>query len=248
MPSKYFNIRTGSYAEKSIDIVAQMGTISGPTLAARLGISVYEMSNVMRKPLECGYLVKNKSCAPGHGNINLFSPGPVLTPEAIAAAQCCAEQSEQPEQPGGKVVLMLPARGSRQWRVIEALSKYPKSVQEADLMAAHGLDGLDPTKWRQGPYKSLKARGLITRVTGGFNNSIRWALTNFARELMLEAVTPAAPENLIEEKPLEIVPPRTAPPFRPLKLAPCRVPYRPGSWDFRNIPSVYAQFKGASAK
>ncbi|TCS38496.1 hypothetical protein EDC30_102235 [Paucimonas lemoignei] len=53
----------------------------------------------------------------------------------------------------------------------------------------------------------------------------------------------AVPEKP-QERPLEIVPPRTAPKFRPLRLA--RIgpaTYRPGSWDFKSIPSAHATSK-----
>jgi len=105
-------------------------------------------------------------------------------------------------------------------------------------MFAHGLDGLAQTMWRQGPYKALSSDGLIRRMTG--SQGTRWALTVTARALM-DAV-------FVEQEvvPPAIVPPREAPTFRPLNLAKLgTAPQHAGAWDFRAIPSRYAEIKCA---
>lgn len=234
MTTKYPGIGTGTYAEQAIDIVASEKAITGATLSAAIGITTYEIG-ALRKAIALNYLHKARSTEPGKGNVNIYSIGAALTPELQAAALA------DPSSPKFKCTV-LPTAGSRQRRVIDELYRHSQSVPEGALMNVHGLDGLAPTMWRQGPYKALSADGLIRRVAGGFQDTVRWALTRKARELMDEEYVD--PEKFAP--PPAIVQPREAPVFRPLNLAKLGTsPQREGAWDFRSIPSRYTVNKCA---
>lgn len=136
---------------------------------------------------------------------------------------------------------LMPSIGSRAHRVLVELARHDQPVQEADLMASHGLDGLEPTKWRQGAYKSLRCDGLIVQ------EGTAWALTPLGRELMDEveeemvrgaAATEAAAVRLA-------MPPLPAPsrepvPFKPLSRQNIQRPIREGAYDYRDIPSRFS--------
>ncbi|OFJ46410.1 hypothetical protein BA896_021900 [Janthinobacterium lividum] len=132
----------------------------------------------------------------------------------------------------------MPKKGTRARRVMEVLFAYRQPLHEPVLMAAHGLDTLTPTIWRQGPYRSLAAAGLIEVTHARY-----WMLTVKGRALMdaaeaelMQTTTPApAKENL--------VPPRSVPPFRPMAARPAIWLTREGALDFRAIPSLYSDRK-----
>jgi hypothetical protein len=143
---------------------------------------------------------------------------------------------------------LLPPAGSLQRRVLDALYLYRAGSAENDLMAAHGMDGMAPTMWRQGPYRALLLAGLIEPTLSGFNNSRRWILTAPCRTLMqAERAQPPRADGPTPA-PSQLVPARQAPDF--VALDPgyySRIPQRDGAWDFKNIPSLYAD-QGASPK
>lgn len=140
----------------------------------------------------------------------------------------------------------LPKQGSRQRLVLDTLFAHAQAVDERTLMAAHGLDNLQPTMWRQGPYKSLQADDLICSTTAGFNNSAHWGLTTTGRILMENASAKSAPATKPEPSIANPVPPRTARPFRAMTPGTLTIrETRPGALDYRNIPSHHARHKCA---
>lgn len=129
----------------------------------------------------------------------------------------------------------MPEIGSRAHRVLVELARHDRPVMEVLLMAAHGLDGLRPSNWRQGPYKVLVNQGLIAH-TDNF-----WQLTPAGRLLIHQVEAemirngkslPAAPAE-----PPQLVEPPSRPPFRPLSRSAHR-PIRDGALDYRDIPSL----------
>lgn len=110
------------------------------------------------------------------------------------------------------------------------------------LPEAHGTDGMAPTMWRQGPYRALVFAGLIEQIGSGFNNSRRWALTAPCRALMrAERAAQLQGSEAEPAAPPPLAPPRQAPAFRALDPGYySRIPQREGSWDFKKIPSRYA--------
>lgn len=132
--------------------------------------------------------------------------------------------------------VLLPRRTSRARRVLDALYVARQPVEEKALMAAHGLDRVPATIWRQGPYKSLENSHMIERDSAG-----RWSLTAAGLELMELAKLGAAAVAELEPARLDLVPPRTAPPFRPLARRPRMELIREGALDFLTIPSLYTR-------
>jgi hypothetical protein len=220
----YDGLRAGSYAEQAVQIVAEAGTITGPLLCARLGISVYE-TGVFRKAITLGFLHRRKE---GSGNINVFSLGPAATGVQHAA-------------PGAAPVgPKLPERQGRAGRILAALYQAGQQTDEPALMAAHGLDGLAAAVWRNGPYKQLVAQELLTHCPGEGGIAL-WSLTPTAKSLLEADPSFHHVDEQDLEEPVDLVPPRTAPvhrPFDPKVLG--AVPMRTGSWDFRQIPSHFA--------
>lgn len=70
--TKYTGITPGTNGERAIDIVMQAKSITGPNLAARLGISVYEMG-CLRRAVDLGYIQKKRSTE--NGTMNIYTPG-----------------------------------------------------------------------------------------------------------------------------------------------------------------------------
>lgn len=135
----------------------------------------------------------------------------------------------------------LPKQGSRQRLVLDTLFAHAQTVDERTLMAEHGLDNLQPTMWRQGPYKSLQADDLICCTAAGFNNSAHWGLTTTGRILMANAVAKSAPAVKPAPSAANLVPPRTARPFRAMTPGTLTIrETRPGALDYQHIPSLYA--------
>ncbi|KAF1043224.1 MAG: hypothetical protein GAK35_02316 [Herbaspirillum frisingense] len=227
----YDGLRAGSYAEQAVQIVAEAGSITGPLLCARLGISVYE-TGVFRKAITLGFLRRQKE---GGGNINVFSLGPAANGIQHAAPNAA---------PTG---FSLPERKGRAGRILAALYLAGQQTAEPALMAAHGLDGLAAAIWRNGPYKQLVAQELLTQSPGdgGIN---MWALTPAAMSLLEADASFHQAETQELEDPVDLVPARTAPvhrPFDPKVLG--AVPMRPGAWDFRQIPSHFATSNAGKA-
>jgi hypothetical protein len=128
----------------------------------------------------------------------------------------------------------LPHKGSRARRVMEILFKLQHAVPEIDLMAAHGLDKLPPTMWRQGPYKRLATAKLIVKSESG------WALTASAQKLMIADEKQLLGVTEEAEIPANLVPSRRAPEFRPMKISSWALQVsRPGALDYQTIPSLH---------
>lgn len=220
----YDGLRAGSYAEQAVQIVAEAGSITGPLLCARLGISVYE-TGVFRKAITLGFLRRQKI---GGGNINEFSLGP-----AAAGIQHAAPGTP----PAGP---KLPERQGRAGRILAALYQAGQQTAEPALMAVHGLDGLAAAVWRNGPYKQLVAQELLTQSPGDGGINL-WSLTPAAMSLLEADASFHQVDEQDLEAPVALVPSRTAPvhrAFDPKVLG--AVPMRAGAWDFRDIPSHFA--------
>lgn len=137
--------------------------------------------------------------------------------------------------------ITLPPPRTLQRRVIDALFESGACTAENELMAAHGMDGLAPTKWRQGPYRGLLSAGLIEPCGTGFNNMRYYQLTRPCLELLQAENGQQQPTAGSSPTVPHLVPPRTAPAFRPLDPAYySRLPQRAGAFDYRSIPSLYA--------
>ena len=130
---------------------------------------------------------------------------------------------------------LMPKSGCRARRLLTALANYRLPVQEAVLMAVHGKDNWSPAKWRQGPYAQLESNLLIERSDGAC-----WCLTVRGRTLMDQE---GAVQERSDAPPLpaaNLVPPRTAQPFRPLVAASWRRgALREGALDYAAIPSLH---------
>lgn len=113
-------------------------------------------------------------------------------------------------------------------------------------MDAHGLDGLSPTVWRQGPYKTLASSALIVKVR---NNA--WQLTKLGRAVMDEveaammgkdsgALVPNQAKDASAPSMVTpgAAPPREPVPFKPLARQGVQRPIRDGAYDYRGIPSL----------
>lgn len=129
---------------------------------------------------------------------------------------------------------LLPRDGSRLQKVLRVLHKQSAPMSEAELLAAHGLGGVPPTKWRQGPYKSGESTGLMERLDGR-----NWALTATGREMMDQAIADAGKRAAPPSDPGPTVPSRTATEWRPLVLPSWRETVRAGALDYRSIPSHF---------
>ena len=221
---KYDGIRAGSYGELAIQIVAEAGSIAGPQLASRLGVTVYEISSLLRRVCDMGYLQRAKDAALG-GNVNLYRLGHAATGLRHDAPGVIAKPSSLPEP------------GTRAGRALAALFQLGTATVEAELMAAHGLDGLAPTVWRNGPYKLLVSAGLFVQSMDAAQVRT-WALTRTAFKLLHnEPEVNAEPQSAA----VPLVPARSAPAFRPFDPAVLGAkPQREGAWDFKNIPSHHA--------
>jgi hypothetical protein len=76
---------------------------------------------------------------------------------------------------------LMPEAGSRAHRIFVELARHEGPVGEHVLMERHGLDGLSPTVWRQGPYKTLASSALIVRA-----GRTAWQLSKLGRAVMDE--------------------------------------------------------------
>lgn len=130
---------------------------------------------------------------------------------------------------------LMPKIGSRAHRVLVELARCLAPVKEDTLMAAHGLDDLAPTIWRQGPYKSLQSSGLVDLCGAG------WHLTALGRQLMdqVEAeMLRGAPPAPAPEPSMAV--PRIHKPFTPMTVRQVQRPIREGAFDYRDIPSLHS--------
>jgi hypothetical protein len=216
--TKYAGIATGSHCERGIDIVAEMGPISGPTLAARLGFSVYEMTN-LRRAVQLGYIKKAKS--PDKGNMNIYTVGENFPAETSGKSGThillahIAERGKLTSLELAALVDMEPGA------VSGCLCNYTKNgVVKVRLVSS---EGKSLRKYINEYYDADLVRYRENHARGGLRQRLE-----------------ASPDEP-QEKP-NLVPPRTPPEFRPLNLAKLgAVPQRDGAWDFRNIPSGYAR-------
>lgn len=126
---------------------------------------------------------------------------------------------------------IVPRVGTRVRRILDALYTSVTPIPEAQLMAMHRLDGLSPTIWRSGPYKSLSSNGLID------SDGTAWALTELGRRAMGQ-LQRAAARDAVGTDEMQVVPSRTAPAFKPLRVPP-RFQTRDGADDYRRIPSLH---------
>lgn len=212
---KYPGLRAGSYGEQAVDIVIAAQSIEGPALAARLGISVYEMG-CLKRAVALGYL---KKCKGDVCNKNIYSPGP-----------------------------NVPAAGQTQKSLVQVLLEHiaekgsltSRALGEICDMPAGAVSGSLSQHTKNGVVKVRKVwtdvEGTPRQISEFYGANLQRYLENFARP----GDRPAPPP--VDKAALNIVPPRTAPEFRPLKatrIGPAL--YREGALDFRDIPSVYAR-------
>jgi hypothetical protein len=216
--TKYPGLATGSYGEQAVDIVAEATSIAGPALAARLGFSVYEMSN-LRRAVQLGYIQKTRS--PDKGNTNVYTLGENFS-----------------GQTGGKslthiLLSHIADRGKLNSLELAAIVDMEPG-QVSACLCNYAKNGV--VKVRPVPSEGKTARKYINEY---YNANLALYLENHARG---GRRVPAETEpDEAQEKP-ELVPPRTPPEFRPLNLARLGVaPQRDGAWDFRDIPSGYAR-------
>lgn len=221
--SLYPGIAANSYGERAIDIVADAKTITGPALAARLGISVYE-TGVLKRAVKLGYLLRERSAELGKGNINIYTPGPNM-PTAVAGKSMVRALLEHIAAHGPITSLALAA----------AFKTDAGTVSSRLSTVVHS----GCVRMRMVDSKGVTARKLICEY---FDANLPHYLENHAqiggkRERIESA--PEAPRQ-------NIVPPRTPPEFRALNMAKLgTMPQREGAWDFRAIPSRYAENKCA---
>lgn len=130
---------------------------------------------------------------------------------------------------------LMPKAGSRARRVLVELARLPNPVEERALMAAHGMDGVQPTHWRQGPYLSLSSCGLIERTQDG-----GWFLTSMGQALMKQQEVELEREQRPALPVENMATPRSVPPFRAMAAKSWRDRVvRDGAFDFINIPSLH---------
>jgi hypothetical protein len=140
---------------------------------------------------------------------------------------------------------LMPEAGSRAHRVFVEMARHEGPVEEQFLMDRHGLDGLSPTVWRQGPYKALASSALIVKI-----KQSGWQLTKLGRAVMDEVEADMTGQvggvlmpNPVAAAPADSEPGKAAPrgpvPFRPLSRQCLQRPIRQGAYDYRDIPSLH---------
>lgn len=226
--TKYPGIAAGSYGEKAIDIVVEVKSILGPELAARLGFSVYEMSN-LRRAVQLGYLQKSRSTGQGSGTPNIYTIGEKLK-------DACKS---------GEPLSLTDAGKSMTHILLEHIAKHGKltSLVLAGLVDStpgqvsaclHNYTKNGVVRVRSVPCEGNPQRKLINEYSGADLERYRANHVRGGHREPIESQAGDSPQNL--------VPPRTAPEFRPLNLSKLgTAPQREGAWEFRDIPSVYAR-------
>lgn len=219
--TKYLGISTGCYAERAIDIVVEAKSITGPELAAKLGFSVYEMSN-LRRAEQLGYLKKGKSDKPGAGNVNVYTVGEHLP----------APGEERKSVP--HILLEHIAANGKLTSI--ALAKLADMTPGAVSGCLNHYTKNGVLKMRFVPSEGLTHRKQISEYYGA---NLPLYLENHA-QIGGRRAPGAKPASSADQK--NIVPPREAPVFRPLNLSRLgSVPQRDGAWDFRSIPSHFSE-------
>jgi hypothetical protein len=213
---KYPGIGANSNAERAIDIVIAEETIEGPVLAARMGVSTYEIG-FLKRPVAMGYLKKSKV---GNGNKNVYSAGASLP---------LAGQS-------AKSVTRL---------MLEKIASYGKLTSRAlgELLAMEpsGVSGCLTPHTKNGVVKVRFIKEVISgrkrSVCEYYDANLPLYMENCGR-LNKSGTTPMP----IDKAGMNIVPPRTPPAFRPLnvsRIVPASM--RDGAMDFRSITSLHAR-------
>jgi hypothetical protein len=215
---RYPGLCAGSYGEQAVDIVLAQHPLTGPELAARLGISTYEVG-CLRKPVQLGYLTKTRG-TDGRGHaVNLFTPG------AKTAGQQDADQGDGKSVPH-QLLELIAANGT---------------MTSVALGAATGLEpGAVSTRLNKAiKHGVVKVRlvqhpGIQKLIHEYFDADVSLYLSDYSRPggHRPRQVTPPAYQG-------EVVPPREPREFRPLSIRIGPASFRPGAWDFREVRSLH---------